>query len=108
MEDHQQATELLPEFLTPRGNTLTMEMGGPFGFYTVKYKDGGELPSVLRGSYTSVGKAVTDIKNYIKTIAPIRPKGEPAQIKSESYTKATATKAKKKEELKEVGKNLSI
>ena len=107
MEDQQQDIESLPEFLTPRGNTLTMELGGPFGFYTLKYKEGGELPDVIKGSYTSISKAVTDIENYIKTIAPIRPKGEPAKIKSEAYTKATATKARKKQEVKEVGENLS-
>ena len=39
MEDQQQDIESLPEFLTPRGNTLTMELGGPFGFYTLKYKE---------------------------------------------------------------------
>ena len=48
MEDQQQDIESLPEFLTPRGNTLTMELGGPFGFYTLKYKEGGELPDVIK------------------------------------------------------------
>ena len=44
--------ETLPSFTTPRGNSLTMEMSGPFSFYTIKYSDGGELPDVLKGSYT--------------------------------------------------------
>ena len=64
-----------------------MEMSGPFSFYTIKYSDGGELPDVLKGSYTSVSKACTDIQNHIKTIAPLRPKAEPAKVKPKQYQK---------------------
>ena len=107
MDDIQKdGAEVLPSFITPRGNTLTMELGGPFSFYTVKYTDGGELPDALKGSYTAINKACTDIENYIKTIPALRPKGEPAKVKPEAYIKASATKAKKKVEI-EVGENIS-
>ena len=77
--------ETLPSYITPRGNTLTMEQGGQFSFYTIKYTDGGELPDKLKGSYTSISKACTDIENYIQTIPALRPEGEPALIKPKQY-----------------------
>ena len=70
--------ETLPSYITPRGNTLTMEQGGQFSFYTIKYTDGGELPDKLKGSYTSISKACT-------TIPALRPEGEPALIKPKQY-----------------------
>ena len=106
-DDLEEDTVALPSFTTPRGNTLTMEAHSPYGFYKIKYTDGGELPDVLKGNYTAVSNAVTAIKNYIQHIPPLRPKGEPAKVKTAKGTKTTATKAAKKQEKVEVGENLS-
>tara|TARA_R110000796_G_scaffold168351_1_gene285303 strand:+ start:2068 stop:2388 length:321 start_codon:yes stop_codon:yes gene_type:complete len=97
--------ETLPSFITPRGNTLAIELGGPFGFYTVKYTDGGELPQVLKGSYTSPSKAITDIKNYIKTIKPLR--ANPEDIKEPPVLKLKPKQYQRKKTVAD-GKNLSI
>ena len=65
-EDEEVDIQLLGEFETPRGNALQMKVENPFGFIRVNYRDGGEIPSALAGSYTNVGSARTAIQNYIR------------------------------------------
>jgi len=110
MEDEHEEEEVFPSFTTPKGSVIKLKVTNPYGFFSAYYEDGGDIPDVLKGSFTGLGPATTAIQNYIHNQRRARAgtgenkTPEPIKIKPE---KDRAKGYRKKKETTEVGENIS-
>jgi hypothetical protein len=89
MDEEQEVVDerLFAEFDTPINNPLQIRSIDPHGFLVINYKDGGEVPEVLRGAYTTIGHATTAIKNYIAQMVSKRGHGKDKKAPEFQYQK---------------------
>jgi len=100
-EDDDQENEVKASFpLNADGDTLYLKHDGPYGFIKV-FSTRGPVPGILANqAWTDIISAKIAVQNYIeRNISPpkLRPKGEPAKIKSAGATKAKQTQVANKQ-----------
>lgn len=51
--------------MTPRGKNIEIVADTRLGLYTVQFMEGGELPDMLKGMFTTVREAKSAINRYL-------------------------------------------
>ena len=59
--------ELYGDAMTRRGKNVTVVPNGAFALFSIVMNEGGQLPEMLRGSYTTREDALKDINKWLQT-----------------------------------------